>query len=64
MLVTLYFLGAAAGLSPALANPSATPVQSESLSIGGATINVEIEPGDFNLSRIRILDWVRRSAAQ
>jgi hypothetical protein len=61
MLAAVSFLSAT-DLSPALANPSAIPVPSESLSIGGATINVEIEPGDLSLSRIRILEWVRRSA--
>jgi len=62
MLAAVYLLSAVAGLSPASASPSETPVPSESLSIGGATINVEIEPGDLSLPRIRILDWVRRSA--
>jgi hypothetical protein len=38
------------------------PAPAQSLSIGGATINVEIEPGDLSLSHTRILDWVRRSA--
>jgi hypothetical protein len=63
MLAAVCFLSAAADLSPASANPSATPVPSESLSIGGATINVEIEPGDLSLPRPRIIDWVRRSAS-
>ena len=58
----LCFLSAAAELIPASANPSETPVPSESLSIGGATINLEIEPGDLKLSRTQVLDWVRRSA--
>jgi hypothetical protein len=62
MFAALCFLSAAAGLSPASANSSETPVPSESLSIGGAAINVEIEPGDLSLPHIRILDWVRRSA--
>jgi hypothetical protein len=61
MITAMCSLSAAAGLNSTSANPSATPVPSESLSIGGATINVEIEPGDLSLSRIRILDWVRRS---
>jgi hypothetical protein len=52
MLAAVCLLSAAAELSPASANPSATPVPSESLSIGGATINVEIEPGDLSLPRI------------
>jgi len=62
MLAALCFLSAAAELRPALADPSTIPVPSESLTVGGATISVEIEPGDLNLPRIRILDWVRRSA--
>jgi len=47
----------------ALMNAAAeTPAQNESLSIGGASIRVEIEPGDLNLSRTQVFDWVRRSA--
>ena len=42
--------------------PSETPGSDESLSIGGAAINVEIEAGDLSLSRTQVLDWVRRSA--
>jgi hypothetical protein len=49
-------------LSPASANSSGTPAPTESLSIGGAVISVEIEPGDLNLSRTQVFDWVRRSA--
>jgi hypothetical protein len=60
MVAALSFLCAAGGLSAA--NPSATPAPIESMSIGGAAINVEIEPGDLNLSRTQVLDWVRRSA--
>jgi hypothetical protein len=41
---------------------SEPPVPTESLSIGGAAINVEIEAGDLSLSRTQVLDWVRRSA--
>jgi hypothetical protein len=41
---------------------SETPAPTESMSIGGATINVEIEPGDLGLSRTQVFDWVRRSA--
>jgi hypothetical protein len=44
------------------ANPSATPVPTESLSIGGSTISVEIGSGDLNLSRTQVRDWIRRSA--
>jgi hypothetical protein len=62
MIAALCFFSAAAELSAASANPSETPAPIESLSIGGAAINVEIESGDLSLPRIRILDWVRRSA--
>jgi hypothetical protein len=62
LVAALCFFSAAVESRPASANPSETPVPSESLSIGGATINVEIEPGDLSLPRIRVLDWVRRSA--
>jgi len=62
-LVTLFcFFSAAAELSAASANTSATPAPTETLSIGGAAINVAIEPGDLNLSPSEVLDWVRRSA--
>ncbi len=61
MIAALCFLSAAGELNPASANQTATPFPSESLSIGGATINVEIEPGDLKLSPTRILDWVQRS---
>jgi hypothetical protein len=60
MVAALCLFYAARGLSTA--SPSATPAPTESLSIGGAAINVEIEPGDLNLSRAQVLDWVRRSA--
>ena len=49
-------------LSAASSDPSETPAPVESLSIGGAAINVEIEAGDLSLSRTQVLDWVRRSA--
>jgi hypothetical protein len=58
---TCFFI-ASSELSPASANSSATPAPAESLSIGGAVISVEIEPGDLSLSRTKVLDWVRRSA--
>ena len=51
----------AAALNAAAAD-SETPAPTESLSIGGAAINVEIEPGDLSLPRTQVLDWVRRSA--
>jgi hypothetical protein len=61
--VTVFcFLSAAAELSAASANTSATPGPTETLSIGGAAINVAIELGDLGLSRIQVLNWVRRSA--
>ena len=62
VVAALYLLCAAGELSPVSANPSETPVPTSSMSIGGAAINVEIAPGDLNLSRIQVLDWVRRSA--
>jgi len=60
MVAALFLLCAAGELSPA--NPSETPVPTSSMSIGGAAINVEIQPGDLSLPRARVLDWVRRSA--
>lgn len=39
-----------------------TPSPNESLSIGGASIRVEIEPGELSVARTQILDWIRRSA--
>ena len=39
-----------------------TPSPNQSLSIGGTSIRVEIEPGELGLSRTKVLDWVRRSA--
>ncbi len=62
MVAALFLLWAAGELSPVSANPSETPAPIESLSIGGAAINVEIQPGDLSLPRARVLDWVRRSA--
>jgi hypothetical protein len=62
MIAVLCFSSAAAELNSTTANPSETPALSESLSIGGAAINVEIEPGDLSLPRARIVDWIRRSA--
>jgi hypothetical protein len=62
IVAALCFCSAAAELSPAWSNPSATPSPTQSLSIGGAAINVESETGDLGVSRAQILDWVRRSA--
>src|SRR5277367_1589026 len=56
-----WFFGPAE-LNAASSSASETPAPIESLSIGRAAINVEIEPGDLSLSRIQVLDWVRRSA--
>ena len=56
IVAVLCFFYTAGGLSKATS--SATPAPTESMSIGGAAINVEIEPGDLNLSRTQILDWV------
>ena len=52
-----YFLS-----GPARLSASEAPAPTESMSIGGATINVEIEPGDLTVSRTQVLEWVRRSA--
>ena len=56
MVAALCFFSAAAELNAASPSPSETPVPNESLSIGDATIHVEIEPGDLNLSRTRIVE--------
>ena len=61
-IVAALCLFCAAESNAASPNPSETPAPTESLSIGGATINVEIEPGDLTLPRIQILNWVKRSA--
>ena len=62
IVAVLCFVIVTAELSSASGDPSETPAPTELLSIGGATINVEIEPGDLSLSRTQVLDWVRRSA--
>jgi hypothetical protein len=41
---------------------SEAPAPTESMTIGGASIIVEIEPGDLSVSRSQVLSWVRRSA--
>jgi hypothetical protein len=61
IVATLCFFIATTKLNSASGVPSATPAPTESLSIGGAAINVEVEPGDLSLSRTQIFDWVRRS---
>jgi hypothetical protein len=58
MVAALCFISVAALMNAA----AETPAQIESLSIGGASIEVEIEPGELTLSRVQVLDWVRRSA--
>jgi len=62
IIAALWFFSAGAQMSAASASSSETPPPNESLSIGGATINVAIEPGDLSVSRTQIMDWVRRSA--
>jgi len=62
IIAALCFFDVARELRAASANPSATAAPTESLAIGGAAINVEIEAGDISLLRTQVLDWVRRSA--
>jgi hypothetical protein len=62
MFAALCLFNPAAALNAAAADSSEPPAPTESLSIGGAAINVEIEAGDLSLSRTQVLDWVRRSA--
>jgi hypothetical protein len=62
LVAALCLLSTAAELSAASADPSATPAPAESMSIGGAAINVEIEAGDLSLSRTQVSEWIRRSA--
>ncbi len=57
IVLAAYFLS-----GPARLSASEAPAPTESMSIGGATINVEIEPGDLTVSRTQVLEWVRRSA--
>ena len=62
MFAALCLFNPAAALNAAAADSSEPPAPTESLSIGGAAINLEIEAGDLSLSRTQVLDWVRRSA--
>jgi len=62
MFVALCLLNPAAALNAAAADSSEPPAPTDPLSIGGAAINAAIEPGDLSLPRIRIFDWIRRSA--
>jgi hypothetical protein len=58
MLAVLFFISVAAVKNSA----AETPAPNESLSIGVASIKVEIEPDEFDVARTQALDWVRRSA--
>jgi hypothetical protein len=58
MLAALSFISVAAVMNSA----AETPAPNESLSIGAASIKVEIEPDEFDVARTQALDWVRRSA--
>ncbi len=62
MFAALCLFNPAAALNAAAADSSEPPAPTEPLSIGGAAINAAIEPGDLSLPRIRIFDWIRRSA--
>ena len=62
MFAALCLFNPAAALNAAAADSSEPPAPTQSLSIGGAAINVEIEAGDLSLSRTQVLDWIRRSA--
>ncbi len=62
MVTALCLLSTAPELNAAAGNPSEAPAPTRTMSIGGAAINVEIEPGALSLSRTQLLDWVRRSA--
>jgi hypothetical protein len=61
-MAALCFFSVGPELRSALANPSETTGPTESLSIGGAEIDIGFEPGDLSLPRPRLLDWVRESA--
>src|SRR4029077_222639 len=50
--------GAAARLSPVLRASSAA----ERIQVGGGTLDVFIDSGQFDLGRTALLDWVTRSA--
>ena len=62
IVAALGLFSAAAELSAVPANLSATPAPAESMVIGGAAIDVEIEAGDLGVSRTQVGKWVRRSA--
>jgi hypothetical protein len=62
IVAALWFISAAAQFSSASASSPETSAPTESLSVGGATINVKIEPGDLSVSGTQVIDWVRRSA--
>jgi len=58
VVAALFFISVAAVVNAA----AETPAPNESLSIGGASIKVEIDPGELGVARTQVLDWVRRSA--
>src|SRR5277367_77839 len=58
VVAALFFISVAAVMTAA----AETPAPNESLSIGGASIRVEIDPGELGVSRTQVLDWIRRSA--
>jgi len=62
MFAALCLLSPAAALNAAATDSFVPPAPTEPLSIGGTAINAAIEPGDLSLPRIRIFDWIRRSA--
>ena len=58
MLAALSFISVSAVTNAA----AETPAPNESLSIGGASIRVEIDPGELDVARTQVRDWIRRSA--
>ncbi len=58
VVAALSFISVAAVMNAGAETPSPT----ESQSIGGATIRVEIDPGELSVARTQVLDWVRTSA--
>jgi hypothetical protein len=59
IVVAAFFFVSVAAVMTAAAE---TPAPNESLSIGGASIKVEIDPGELGVARTQVLDWVQRSA--
>jgi hypothetical protein len=62
LLAALCSLIAGADLPAASANDSGTLASTDTLSIGGAEIDVAFESGDLGLPRSSLLSWVRKSA--